>query len=125
MTKAAARPHPGSDASADLARTIEAVIADKSYGRYRQAVVASRPQGVAPTVTAATLMADLSAARQVSAAEPKPTKAQRTRAQAVAKPRSLLDRVFAYGSLGIVVMALLVLSPWGRDLLAPLARLLD
>ncbi len=125
MTKAATQPHPAGDASADLARTIEAVIADKSYGRHRQALVASRPQALAPTVTAATLMADLSAARQAIAAEPKRMEARRTRAQAVAKPRSLLDRVFAYGSLGIVVMALLALSPWGRDLLAPLARLLD
>ncbi len=120
------KPHAAAaEPSADLSRTIEAVLNDKSYGpgRYRQAAAA--PRHAAPAFTADALMAELSAARQAQAAEPKPRKPRHAKPVTAAKPpRSLLDQAFAYGGLAIVLAALLALSPWGRDLLAPVVRFL-
>lgn len=113
------------EAPADLARTIEAVLSGKSYGPSRHAQPAeASPRRPAAAFTADSLMADLSAARRATPAEPKPAKPRRARPQAAAKPRSLIDLLFAYGGAAIVLTALFALSPWGRDSLAPVARFL-
>lgn len=125
--KAAEPQAAPSEAPGDLARTIEAVLDDKSYGpgRHKQGAAASPRRPGAPAVTADTLMADLSVARQVKAGEPKPTKRRRAKPETAAKPRSLIDQLFAYGGIAIVLVVLYALSPWGRESLAPVARLLN
>lgn len=122
-TPSAAAP---AKAPADLAGVIETVLADKSYGRarYAQAVAAGRTQASAAGFSVESLMADLSAARQARAAEPK-AKAPRRQLAAGQKSRSLLDQAFVLGAIAVTLTALLALSPTGRELLAPVARLLQ
>lgn len=123
----ATRKHSAAPAEApgDLAQTIDAVLSRKSYGpnRHAQPAAASPRRPATPAVTAASLMADLSAARQAKQAEPKPAKPARPKA--AAKPSPLVDQLFAFGGIAIVLTVLFALSPWGRESLAPVARLLN
>jgi hypothetical protein len=102
----------------ELAATIEHVLVSR-YATGRPAQDATpQPRLAATEVTADSLIAELTLARQ-SRSDHSKAAPSRQSSRAPKKPASLLDRAFAFGGFALVLFALLVLSPWRDSVLSP------
>jgi hypothetical protein len=102
----------------ELAATIEHVLGSRyATGRPAQDPT-PKARLVTTEVTADSLIAELSLARQSRSGESKPAPSRQS-SRAPKKPMSLLDRAFALGGVALVLFALLALSPWRDSVLSP------
>jgi len=105
-----------------LAGTVEHVLNSRYSGTRVPEGPSSRPHGVAQTVTAESLLAELAAARQSRGGQP------RSRPADSEKPRrsgSFLGRTFACACVAMILLTLVCMSPLRDYVPSPLRDHVD
>lgn len=106
-------------AAAELAATIEHVLVSRYASNRKTQETPQKPHIALAAITADSLIAELAQARQSRSEQGEAASTPRPSSRPPKKATSVVDRIFAFGGLALVLFALLALSPWRDSFLSP------